>query len=68
MDQRLAGLGAATVGVKVEKRLASGASLYFKIDHYEQRTGWDWLGGGGTALRDFQARSLQVGYTYRWNR
>lgn len=68
MDQRLAGLGAATVGVKVEKRLASGASVYFKIDHYEQRTGWDWLGGGGTALRDFQARSLQVGYTYRWNR
>lgn len=68
MDQRLAGLGAATVGVKVEKRLASGASLYFKIDHYEQRTGWDWLGGGGAALRDFQARSLQGGYTIRWNR
>lgn len=68
MDQRLAGLGAATVGVKVEKRLASGASLYVKIDHYEQRTAWDWLGGGGTALRDFQARSLQVGYTVRWNR
>lgn len=68
MDQRLAGLGALTAGVKVEKRVASHASLYFKIEHYEQRTAWDWMGGGGSALRDFKARTLQVGYTYRWNR
>ena len=68
MDQRLAGLGAVTVGFKLEKRTAANASLYFKVEHYQQRTAWDWLGGGGTALRDFSARSLQVGYTVRWNR
>jgi len=68
MDQRLAGLGAAGAALKVEKRLASGASVFFKLEHYEQRTTWDWLGGGGAALRDFRARSLQVGCTVRWNR
>lgn len=68
MDQRLAGLGAVTAGIKVEKRLPSNASVYFKLEHYEQRTGWDWMGGGGSALRDFKARTLQVGYTHRWGR
>ena len=68
MDQRLAGLGAVGVSMKAEKRLDSGASVYLKLEHYEQRTGWDWLGGGGTVLRDFRARALQVGYTIRWNR
>lgn len=68
MDQRLAGLGALTLGLKLEKRLAGGASLYLKFDRYEQRTAWAWMGGGGSALRDFQARTWQVGYTYRWHR
>jgi hypothetical protein len=67
MDQRLAGFGAITAGLKAEKRMDSQASLYVKVEHYEQRTSWDWM-GGGAALRDFRARTLQVGYTYRWNR
>lgn len=68
MDQRLAGLGALTVSARLEKRLAGGHSLVLKLERYEQRTAWDWLGGGGAALRDFHARMVQVGYTHRWDR
>lgn len=68
MDQRLAGYGALTLGVKLEKRLDGHGSLYFKVEHYKQSTGWGWMGGGGAVLRDFHARTLQVGYTYRWTR
>ncbi len=63
LDQRLAGFGAVTVGVKVAKQLNADWLVDVKFEQYGQRSFWKLAGGGSAGLAPFDARSIQLGIT-----
>jgi hypothetical protein len=60
-DQRLAGFGALTAGIKVSKRIAKDWLVDAKFEQYEQRVGWSLTGHGDNGLAPFSARFIQLG-------
>ena len=64
-DPRLSAFGAATWGLKVEKKLGKDFKLSFKLDNYEQRGNWA-LGSGSPGLATFYARFIEVGISKQW--
>jgi len=65
-DQRLAGFGAATLGLKLELQMGAGWSSDLRLEHYEQRGSWRVGGAGSPGLAPFSARILQWGLTCRF--
>lgn len=62
-DQRLAGFGAVTAGIKMTLRLPRGWSTDLRVEHYAQRAGWRVGGRGSPGLAPFSARMWQWGVT-----
>jgi len=60
-DQRLAGYGAITVGLKADIRVGWGWSFDFKAEGYEQRAEYRLGGDGSPGLEPFRATFFQVG-------
>lgn len=65
-DQRLAALGAYTLGLKVEKRVSAQLSLDFKYEVYKQANRWSRHANNTPGLEDFKAQSVQLGLTRRF--
>lgn len=65
-DQRLSAFGAVTAGVKLAKQITSSLAVDLKYEHYRQRGSWAVSGKGDDGLAPFNARSLQVGFTYQF--
>jgi len=61
LDQRLSGFGALTYGIKVVKQLDRDWAIDLKLEKYEQRGGWAFVGDGSKGLDPFMARSIQFG-------
>lgn len=64
-DQRMAGFGAVTWGMKVARQLTPNLSVDLKYELYRQRSQWS-NGGGDMSLPEFRARSVQTGMTYQF--
>lgn len=60
-DQRLAAFGAVTVGIKFAARIGEHWTADFKLERYEQRSGWRLAGPGSPGLAPFSARFVQWG-------
>lgn len=63
-DQRLSAFGALTPGIKIGKSFADGWRVDFRVEYYEQRSGWRSLIGGGNNgddLLPMKAEFYQVG-------
>lgn len=60
-DQRLAGYGAFTVGLKADVRVGAGWSFDLKAEGYEQRGEYRLGGDGSPGLEPFRATFFQVG-------
>jgi hypothetical protein len=65
-DQRLAGFGAVTVGLKVVARIDRLWTADFKVEAYEQRGSWRLFHDGSPGLAPLRARVFQVGVTRQW--
>ena len=65
-DQRLAAFGAYTAGLRVDKAFNRDWSIDFKIERYEQRSGWALSGRPDPGLAAFRALWLQAGITHRF--
>jgi hypothetical protein len=65
-DQRLAGFGAVTLGVKLAKQLNRDWAVDLKLERYEQRGAWRLFGSGSAGLAPMRAASLQIGLTRQW--
>jgi hypothetical protein len=65
-DQRLAGFGAVTVGLKVVKRIGKLWTVDAKVEAYEQRGNWRLFHDGSPGLAPLRARMVQVGVTRQW--
>lgn len=65
-DQRLAGFGAVTMGIKVAKQLGPDWKIDLKLEAYEQRGSWRAFGHGSPGLEPLRAHSVQVGVTHQW--
>jgi hypothetical protein len=65
-DQRLAGFGAVTVGVKVVRRIGKLWTVDVKVEAYEQRGSWRLFDRGSPGLAPYRARTFQVGVTRLW--
>ena len=65
-DQRLAPLGALTVGLKLEKKLSANTVVDIKLERYRQRNAWTLHGGSVAGLDDFKAQTVQLGLTHRF--
>ncbi|HEU4851183.1 MAG TPA: DUF3570 domain-containing protein [Telluria sp.] len=65
-DQRLSAFGAVTLGLKVEKQVGANSSVELKLERYRQRGAWRLFGSGSPGLEDFEARSVVVGWNFRW--
>jgi hypothetical protein len=65
-DQRLAGFGAVTLGIKLAVTWGEGWSADLRLDRYEQRSGWRVGGPGSPGLAPFSARFVQVGLARRF--
>lgn len=64
-DQRMAGFGAVTWGLKVARQITPALQVDVKYEYYKQRSQWN-NGGGDLALPDFMARSVQIGMSYKF--
>lgn len=60
-DQRLAGFGAVTAGLKLEAALDKQWSVDLSYQRYEQRAAWRVGGDGSPGLQPFSARWWQLG-------
>lgn len=60
-DQRLAGYGAITLGLKADVRVGAGWSFDLKAEGYEQRGEYRLGGDGSPGLEPFRATFFQVG-------
>jgi Protein of unknown function (DUF3570) len=60
-DQRLAGFGARTLGLKAEKTFGKDWVVDMRLDRYEQRGSWQLFGTGHNNLEPFQANITQIG-------
>ena len=65
-DQRLAAFGAVTLGLKIAWKISEEWSTDFKLERYEQRSGWKWSGHGSPGLAAFSARFVQWGLARRF--
>ncbi|WP_338763133.1 DUF3570 domain-containing protein [Massilia sp. METH4] len=65
-DQRLAGFGAVTVGLKVARRIGKLWTVDLKVEAYEQRGAWRVFGHGSPGLAPYRARTIQLGVTRQW--
>jgi hypothetical protein len=60
-DQRLSAFGAGTLGFKVIHRMGDDWTVDVKVERYEQRSSWSFMGRGTPGIEPFRARSIQVG-------
>lgn len=65
-DQRLSGFGAATVGIKVVRRIGKLWTVDVKVEAYEQRGKWRLFDQGSPGLAPYRARMFQIGVTRQW--
>jgi hypothetical protein len=67
-DQRLAALGALTMGLKLEKKITASTSVDIKYERYRQRNAWTLHGPHVEGLDDFKAQFVQLGLTHKFGR
>jgi hypothetical protein len=65
-DQRLAGFGALTFGVKVARQLGPDWLVDVKVESYRQRSAWRLFGSGSPGLAPLRASIVQLGLTRQW--
>lgn len=65
-DQRLASMGAITVGVKVSKELSPESTIDFKLESYRQSTGLYLGSNASKGLSSLTATMVQVGYSHKF--
>ena len=65
-DQRLAGFGALTLGVKVAKQLDPHWLVDFKVEGYQQRGSWRLFSQGSPGLDNTRAVMIQLGARRQW--
>jgi hypothetical protein len=65
-DQRLAGFGAVTAGLKVARTIGKWWTLDVKLEGYEQRGNWRLFHRGSPGLAPLHAHAFQVGLTRLW--
>lgn len=65
-DQRLASIGAVTLGIKVSKQLTPDSTIDFKLESYRQSTGLYLGSAASTGLSPLTATMVQVGYSKRF--
>lgn len=63
-DQRLSAFGAVTTGMKVSRQLTPALQVDVKYEFYRQRSEWARGNQGDPGLAPFNAKSLQVGFSY----
>jgi hypothetical protein len=65
-DQRLSAFGALTTGMKVSRQLSPALLVDVKYEYYRQRAEWAHGNQGDPGLAPFNARSLQLGFSYQF--
>lgn len=65
-DQRLSAFGALTTGLKVSHQVTNALLVDIKYEYYRQRSEWARGNQGDPGLAPFNARSLQVGFSYQF--
>ncbi|MDE2428927.1 MAG: DUF3570 domain-containing protein [Burkholderiales bacterium] len=65
-DQRLAGFGALSVGLKLSKQLTRDWMVDVKVEKYEQRGEWRLFHKGSPGLEPLRAQIFQIGLTRQW--
>jgi hypothetical protein len=65
-DQRLAGFGAVTAGLKVARTIGRWWTVDVKVEGYEQRGSWRLFHRGSPGLAPLHARTFQIGLTRLW--
>ncbi len=65
-DQRLAGFGAVTLGLKLARQLGPDWVADIKLEAYQQRGSWRLFDQGSPGLAPLRARSVQLGLTRLW--
>lgn len=65
-DQRLAPLGALTLGMKLERKITVNTTVDMKYERYRQRNAWSRHGTSVKGLDDFNAQFIQVGITHKF--
>lgn len=64
MDQRLSAYGAVTLSFKAAYKLSTQDTVDFKVERYQQRSGWAL--GNGSGLGPFNAWFAQAGWSHRF--
>ena len=64
-DTRVSAFGALTLALKLSRPITPSLSADIKFERYEQRSHWK-PGGGSPGLKDFYARMMHVGFSYRY--
>lgn len=67
-DQRLAALGALTLGLKLESKITDQTTVDIKFERYRQRNAWSLHGPQVQGLDDFRAHIVQLGVTHKFGR
>ena len=67
-DQRLAALGALTLGLKLERKITANTAVDIKFERYRQNNAWSLHGPHVEGLDDFKADIVQLGFTYKFGR
>lgn len=65
-DQRLASMGALTLGVKISKQLTPDSTIDFKLESYQQRSSLHLGGAGSEGLSPLTATMVQIGYSHKF--
>ena len=65
-DQRLSAFGALTTGVKVSRQVTPALLVDIKYEYYRQRSEWARGNQGDPGLAPFNAKSLQLGFSYQF--
>lgn len=65
-DQRLAGFGAVTFGVKLARQIGRDWKVDLKLESYQQRGSWRAFGHGSPGLAPLRALGIQLGATRQW--
>lgn len=65
-DQRLAPYGALTLGLKLERKIATRTTVDIKYERYRQRSAWSRHGTTIKGLDGFNAHFIQLGITHKF--
>jgi hypothetical protein len=65
-DQRLASMGAITVGIKVSKDITPESTVDFKLESYRQSTGLYLGSNASKGLSNLNASMVQIGYSHKF--